>query len=36
MLEPRHSDEQQHDKNDQALFGGRENKNSEQPFHLVA
>jgi hypothetical protein len=35
-LKPRASNEQEHDENDQTLFGGRENKNSEQPFHLLA
>jgi hypothetical protein len=36
MLEPREREEHQHNENDQALFGGSERENAEEPFHLLA
>jgi hypothetical protein len=36
MFEPRERDEQEHNENDHALFGGRETENAEQPLHLLA
>jgi hypothetical protein len=36
MFVPGARDEQEHDENDEALFGRRENKDREQPFHFLA
>jgi hypothetical protein len=36
MLDGNSDNEREHDENDQALFGWRENKHRPQPFHFVA